>query len=356
MIESQIPKAQLSEGAVIAGARSWIVVIAVALLVTCAIVAGFGLHSVSYADELTAAQVGLDDQQSTNDEIQPSKIDISHATVKAPARRKATGFAVKPKVSVICDGKKLVKGVDYSVSYAHNKKPGKATITIKGKGAYKGTVEKHFKITGKYDPLILVLDKSLSNASGVMSYLKSCGCRTVYTRTIKVNINKYDGLAIPGGGDVDPIFYGEKNTKSNHIHTWLDKAQFKLIKKFARADKPVLGICRGAQVINVAYGGSLYQHVSGHSGPMSTKIKKGSWMYDMFGGKFTAFHGHHQAVKKLGKGLVATQWTWKYGIRTIEMVEHEKYPVFGIQYHPEMMGKAGVKIGRKYRAECLKRL
>ena len=70
---------------------------------------------------------------------------------------------------------------------------------------------------------------------------------------------KCDGLLLPGGGDIDPKYYGEEMNGSEEPDRELDKAQWDVLDAFVKEKKPVLGICRGMQLINVYFGGSLYQ-------------------------------------------------------------------------------------------------
>ena len=147
------------------------------------------------------------------------------------------------------------------------------------------------------------------------------------------------------------------NTNPNTYGTSLkrDRLQTKLVRKFAKANKPVLGVCRGNQVINVAFGGTLKQHIPGwHRGSRTVKIKNGTWLYKTYGKQESVSHYHHQCVKKLGKGLIATQWDRSSGL--IEAIEHTQYPVWGVQWHPDHMGGRGLKVAKKFRRECLKRM
>lgn len=335
------------------GHSGWLMHAAGLLICLLLCMAGLGIaHGSAAAQDASAGQL------QAGSAVSAGKVDIRGAKVSHAKTRKCTNNRIKPKVTVVLGGRKLQRGVDFTVSYANNKKPGKAAITIMGIGNYSGTIVTKFKITGTYKPLILVADKSRYSASSAIDWLKKCGCRTAFVKSVKnVKLSKYDGLAIPGGGDVHPSFYGEKNTESRNIYKWLDKMQFKLIRKFAAADKPVLGICRGAQVVNVAFGGSLHQDVGGyHIGSHKTTVKKGSWLYKMFGSSYSTWHYHHQAVKRVGKGLVATQWCKKGKRKIIEMVEGKNMPVWGVQFHPEAMGHSGYKIGRKFRWECVRRV
>lgn len=156
----------------------------------------------------------------------------------------------------------------------------------------------------------------------------------------------FDGLILAGGGDIDPMRFSEENNGSKNIDTARDEAEFALLKAYVDAGKPVLGICRGHQVINVFFGGSLYQdmpeavfHKSNESGDNvhTVTAKKGSILEKYYDEEFAVNSSHHQAVKKVGKGLVATAlWENKY----IEASEHETLPIFSVQFHPERMAFA----------------
>ena len=71
----------------------------------------------------------------------------------------------------------------------------------------------------------------------------------------------YDGLLLCGGGDIDPGAYGQENNACDGIDVARDEAEFALIKRYVELGKPILGICRGHQVINVAFGGTMIQDV-----------------------------------------------------------------------------------------------
>lgn len=154
---------------------------------------------------------------------------------------------------------------------------------------------------------------------------------------------EYDGLILCGGGDVEPKYYNEEITESKGIDDDRDRAELALIKAFVEAGKPVLGICRGHQILNVYFGGSLHQHMP------ETPVHRSGTKEDLvhpvtatqegvvgtlYGESFTVNSFHHQAVKELGKGLVATAfWQDTY----VEAFQHETLPVFGVQWHPERL-------------------
>ena len=195
-----------------------------------------------------------------------------------------------------------------------------------------------------------------TSSGGLSGWLRRAGCTPVVVRSVKVNIKKYDGMAIPGGGDVTPKMYkAKRNPNTYGTSLKRDRLQTRLVRKFAKANKPVLGVCRGNQVINVAFGGTLKQHIPGwHRGSRTVKIKKGTWLYKTYGKSESVSHYHHQCVKRLGKGLIATQWDKSSGL--IEAIQHKKYPVWGVQWHPDHMGGRGLKVAKKFRRECLKRM
>lgn len=208
----------------------------------------------------------------------------------------------------------------------------------------------------KKKPLVAVGAMYASNAKPMMRTLKKWGFRVKWVKTTKINVNKYDGLVLPGGGDVTPSLYGAKRHKKTYnTRIKRDRLQIALVKKFAKKGKPVLGVCRGLQVINVAYGGTLKQHIgtSHWNGKKTrTRIAKNSWSHKVYGKARTVKCYHHQCIKKLGKGLVATQWSVKD--KRIEAIKHKSLPIYGVQYHIDEMGKTGYKVAYFFKKECLK--
>ena len=148
----------------------------------------------------------------------------------------------------------------------------------------------------------------------------------------------YAGLIMIGGGDVDPAFYGEENTASRYVDPDYDRACFGIIDRFFKAGKPILGICRGFQVLNVYFGGDLNQDIPGHManallheayGTQDSRLKY------PFPEKFLTNTRHHQSVKTPGKGLIISARA--VFDDTIEAFEHENGKVLGVQWHPERM-------------------
>ena len=157
----------------------------------------------------------------------------------------------------------------------------------------------------------------------------------------------YDGLLLCGGGDIDPARFGQENKGSDRIDLRRDECEFALLDAFVKAKKPVLGICRGFQVINVYFGGTMIQHLENYE----QHKKEGDAIHDVYtvcdgfirdtyGDRFTVNSMHHQALDKIGDGLVVTH---RSAIEDIaEGIEHESLPIFGVQWHPER-----ISLGRR---------
>ena len=152
----------------------------------------------------------------------------------------------------------------------------------------------------------------------------------------------YDGLILCGGGDIHPSHYGEEINGSVNISPERDANDIAFAKAFLAAGKPILGICRGHQTLNVILGGSLHQHIptaEAHRAPgdavHAVAAEGESFLRQLYGREFTVNSSHHQAVARLGEGLrVILRCT---GDGTVEAFEHETLPVLGVQFHPERM-------------------
>ena len=105
-----------------------------------------------------------------------------------------------------------------------------------------------------------ILMSGKNNLQNYVDALKALGVEEVVNYPDVTN-EDYDGLLLCGGGDVDPSFYREKNIGSFDIDKDRDNAEIALIQRFVEQKKPIFGICRGHQIINVYFGGSLHQHL-----------------------------------------------------------------------------------------------
>lgn len=164
-------------------------------------------------------------------------------------------------------------------------------------------------------------------------------------------INNYlqicDGLLFSGGGDVDPVHWGENARRGlGSINPLRDAFELELARQALKADVPVLGICRGCQVLNVAAGGSLLQDIQSHllhdqNAPRDYPIhaivvEKGSLLQKVLDCQEIRVNSfHHQAVKDPGRGFKICARAPDGVIEAIESTKH--HWVLGVQWHPECM-------------------
>lgn len=154
------------------------------------------------------------------------------------------------------------------------------------------------------------------------------------------------GLLLPGGGDIDPARFGQANAGSRDIDPYLDRVQLEALDAFVRAGRPVLGICRGHQVVNVGLGGDLVQDLLTAEDHMAhdhvdsvhpAENRPGSVLYELYGARMTVNSSHHQGLGALGAGLRAVSFAPD---GTVEAAEHESLPILSVQFHPERMAFA----------------
>ncbi len=153
-----------------------------------------------------------------------------------------------------------------------------------------------------------------------------------------------DGLLLTGGADVEPARYGEQTMpECGKLDLWRDEAELAYARAFIEAKKPILGICRGMQLINVALGGTLYQDIPSqlgfdHPSGITHEVvaREGSDLERLFGRRFTVNSYHHQAVRELGEGLVADA-VFAGDERIVEAMHHTELPIAAYQWHPERM-------------------
>ena len=173
---------------------------------------------------------------------------------------------------------------------------------------------------------------------------------------IEETLELVDGIIMTGGVDVNPMLYGEMwHTTQGDADSARDEFDIQLIKSAYERNIPILGICRGCQIINVAFGGSLYQdnmEAGAHVGVHNQKnrraypchmiqIEEGSFLYDVCGSSYAVNSYHHQSVKALGEGLKVVA---KAPDGIVEAIQHESKFVWACQFHPEMMHKQDLKM------------
>jgi len=171
----------------------------------------------------------------------------------------------------------------------------------------------------------------------------------------RVRAADFDGILFTGGEDVDPSFYGEQRRYDNvHDHRPRDEFEFALLEGALARRAPILGICRGVQMINVGFGGTLYQdmkedaepkldHRQTDSGLSRQEPTHGVLVTDPESSLGSIVQGscrvnslHHQAVKRVGRGLKVTARSEDGFVEAVEAAD--AYPfLMAVQWHPEEM-------------------
>lgn len=199
------------------------------------------------------------------------------------------------------------------------------------------------------------------NKTYINAIEKAGGIPIILPSISPANVDKLlsiiDGILLSGGVDVDPYLYGEKPiTTIGKIDPARDLFEMALTNSAIRREIPILAICRGIQVLNVAAGGTLYQDITTQiTNPIKhkwytsegldvppnypthiVKIKSGSRLHKIFGREILRVNSfHHQSVKDVGRRFVATAWAEDGVIEAIEYIG-ESF-ILGVQWHPEWM-------------------
>ncbi len=167
---------------------------------------------------------------------------------------------------------------------------------------------------------------------------------------VKEQIKLVDKVIITGGSDINPLYYGEESEiLGGVIIPERDNYDMMVIKACEELKKPILGICRGIQAINVAYGGTLYQHLPNKNefyiqhnqksrydvGIHTVIMKKGTKLQEILGETIVVNSFHHQAIKDVAPGFVVCGKSKDGVIEAIERLEGTT--ILGVQWHPEKM-------------------
>lgn len=200
----------------------------------------------------------------------------------------------------------------------------------------------------------------LAGGEGYMAYLPDF--INDYDKPLSESVidiaHKYDGLILGGGGDLHPKWFGEEINGSKRINNLRDTCEIALAKEFINLGKPIMGICRGHQVMNVLLGGTLHQdngeEINKIHASTGTTYKthstyctynensRGNYLIDLYGQQFKVNSYHHQSIDILADGLIPLQYS-DDGV--VEGVIHESYPYIGVQWHPERLCKQNNKDG-----------
>ena len=184
-----------------------------------------------------------------------------------------------------------------------------------------------------------------------------------------------DGLIVSGGGDMNPQLFNEEPVPElGNVTPERDTIELELVRHMLTLDKPILGICRGHQVLNVAFGGSLYQDINSQSAsPIlqhdqkanrehqshAVHIEKGTILASITDSKKIMVNSfHHQALKDIPSPLIVSGKASDGIIESIESPQHSF--VVGVQWHPEaLMGKddqVSMRLFSAYIKACLERM
>lgn len=171
--------------------------------------------------------------------------------------------------------------------------------------------------------------------------LQKAGCSAVIfpdASYVKQHPDEFDGLLLPGGGDVPPSL----SDSASHLQK-LDREQLHALQLFCGQGKPIFGICKGMQLINLYFGGTIrnISNPSFHQRPGRDVFHPadnlpGSFLHALFGPHMLVNSCHHQCVDRLGQSMQAIQCATE---GTVEAVSHLSSPIFGTQWHPERMPK-----------------
>ncbi|MFF4906890.1 gamma-glutamyl-gamma-aminobutyrate hydrolase family protein [Streptomyces sp. NPDC001260] len=155
-------------------------------------------------------------------------------------------------------------------------------------------------------------------------------------------VARLDGLVIAGGPDVEPVRYGaEPDPRTGPPARARDTWELALIEAALAARLPLLGICRGMQLLNVALGGTLVQHIDGHAevvgvfGRHPVKPVPGTRYAEIAPEETSVPTYHHQALDRLGTGLMPSAYAPDGTVEAVEVPTADRW-VLGVQWHPEM--------------------
>jgi putative glutamine amidotransferase len=161
-------------------------------------------------------------------------------------------------------------------------------------------------------------------------------------------VSHLDGLVLSGGADINPQRYGaEPDPNLGKTEDDRDEWELALLAAARAKDIPVLGICRGFQLINVAFGGTLNQHVElddgaghpqwdvdGHETTHHVSIAPNTTLFDLLGAELAVNSLHHQTLQRVGDGLVVTAHA-SDGV--VEGIETPNGKILAVQWHPELL-------------------
>ena len=227
------------------------------------------------------------------------------------------------------------------------------------------TVAKRHLVIGFGDvctPTKVSVNRTYVDAVLQAGYIPQFIPRVNDAKLLKRYVKEVDVVFLTGGEDINPAYYGaEPSPKLGEVVGRRDTFEMALLKEAVRQKKPIFGTCRGLQIINVFFGGSLYQDLpTEYPGALNHRqsdrfrekvhdihIEEDSRLYKIMGIKTIGVNtAHHQAIRKLAPGLRVAA---RADDGVIEAIEGDTYPVAAVQFHPEgLIGKAAPEFKKLY--------
>jgi putative glutamine amidotransferase len=222
---------------------------------------------------------------------------------------------------------------------------------VEHEGTFIGITAGHIEANGRIlDATQREYGDRISDAGGIPLELQARPCSPVLAL-----LSRVDGLLLTGGGDVAPALYGaEPAPETAGCDDERDHAEVALVQAAMAARIPILAVCRGIQILNVACGGTLVQHLPAVTAQPhlvidrprevvhSVELQPGSDLRRIVGVDSLGVNSlHHQAVNRIGTGLRPVAWA---GDGTVEALEDQAGWVIGVQWHPELLADQSEQI------------
>jgi anthranilate synthase component 2/putative glutamine amidotransferase len=193
-------------------------------------------------------------------------------------------------------------------------------------------------VTPRERPLILVLAAHIEDPRPYQGWIEAAGgeARVLDRDRFEREIASADGLVMSGSQtDIDPALYGQSNMAAQgEVDLGTDRRDLEALRTALVQDVPIVGICRGHQLLNIAYGGTLHQDIGGHDRvphPVDTSV--GSVARRVLGRGSEVCSEHHQSIARVGRGLRVTSMSSDGVVESIEMPQRSF--AIGVQWHPE---------------------
>lgn len=199
-------------------------------------------------------------------------------------------------------------------------------------------VHKHDEIVGKTNRVNFCLCECIENTGIALPFIIPTNIKN-----IDYYVDFFDAFIIPWGNDIDPSVYWEIHSGSVDTIKEHDDFLLSFLAKAIPKQKPILGICKWMQIINVYFWGVLHQDIANHmnfiqkeEGIHTIQVKKDSFLYDIFQQDDIAVNSlHHQCIKKLGNNL--ENIAQSSNDKIIEAIRHKEKHIYWVQWHPEYL-------------------